>query len=52
MSEIMACYKYFNQKALPNAMKKGFAGVIEGLDLYNFGKYTKQIRNVANMGTS
>lgn len=49
MSEIMAAYKFFNTKALPNAMKKGFATTIEGLDLYNFGKYTKQIRDVANM---
>lgn len=49
MSEIMAAYKFFNDKALPNAMKKGFAHTIENLDLYNFGKYTKQIRDVANM---
>lgn len=49
MSEIMAAYKFFNSKALPNSMKKGFAETIENLDLYNFGKYTRQIRDVANM---
>lgn len=49
MAEIMACYKFFNSKALPNAMKKGFASAIENFDLYQFGKYTKQIRDVANM---
>lgn len=50
MSEIMACYKFLNpNKSLPNSMKKGFASAIEGMDLYAFGKYTKQIRDVANM---
>ncbi|GEM_PF-1915135 len=49
MSEIMAYYKLNNNKSLPASMKKGFAMTIEGLDLYNFGKYTKQIRDVANM---
>ena len=50
MSEIMACYKFLNPaKSLPNSMKKGFANAIEGMDLYAFGKYTKQIRDVANM---
>lgn len=49
MSEIMACYKMLNNKSLPNAMKKGFASVIENSTLYEFGKYTKQIRDVANM---
>lgn len=49
MNEIMSFYKLNNNKSLPASMKKGFASVIEGLDMYNFGKYTKQIRDVANM---
>lgn len=49
MSEIMAAYKFFNKKSLPNSMKKGFATTIENSSLYEFGKYTKQIRDVANM---
>lgn len=49
MNEIMSFYKLNNNKSLPASMKKGFASVIENLDLYNFGKYTKQIRDIANM---
>ncbi len=49
MSEIMGAYKLMGGKSLPASMKRAFARNIENTSLYNFGKYTKQIRDVSNM---
>lgn len=49
MSEIMGAYKLMGGRSLPASMKRAFARNIENTSLYNFGKYTKQIRDVANM---
>lgn len=35
--------------ALPNAMKKGFANVIENLDTYQMAKYRNTIINISNL---
>lgn len=38
-----------NGKSLPNAMKKGFASVLENLDTYQLAKYKKSVIDIANL---
>ena len=39
MTEILAYYRSTGEKAIPNAMKKGFAEKLTSLDAYRLGKY-------------
>ena len=48
ITEIVACHLGRKQK-LTNAMKKGFASVIESLDTYLLAKYKKSIIDIANL---
>lgn len=49
MSEIKEVYNALNTTTLSNAMKKGFASVIENLDNYQLSKYKKSIIDIANL---
>lgn len=49
MAEMIAAYKFFFNKSLPNAMKKGFAKNLESLDAYSLLKYKKAVIDTANM---
>lgn len=49
MSEIKEIYDAISKSTLTNAMKKGFADVIENLDSYSLLKYKKTIRDIANL---
>lgn len=49
MSEIKAAYEALTGKPLSNAMKKGFASVIENLDTYQLAKYKKTVIDIANL---
>lgn len=49
MSEIKDVFAALNQTTLTNAMKKGFASVIESLDTYQIGKYKKTVIDIANL---
>lgn len=49
MSEIKDAYSALNTGTLSNAMKKGFAKVIESLDTYQMCKYKKTVIDIANL---
>lgn len=49
MAEIAAVYNALNDGVLTNAMKKGFASVIENLDGYQLTKYRKSIIDISNL---
>ena len=49
MNEIKDIFLALNEAKLTNAMKKGFASVIEGLDTYALAKYKKSLIDVINM---
>ena len=50
MSEIKDVYDALNANAtLANAMKKGFASAIEGMDTYQMGKYRSTVIDIANL---
>ena len=50
MSEIKDVYDALNANAtLANAMKKGFASVIESMDTYQMGKYRSTVIDIANL---
>ena len=49
MTEIKAVYNALNKTILSNAMKKGFASVIENLDGYQLTKYKKNIIDMSNL---
>lgn len=49
MSEIKDVYSALNEGTLSNAMKKGFAKVIESLDGYILAKYKKSIIDISNL---
>ena len=49
MNEIKDVFLALNKAKLTNAMKKGFASVIEGLDTYALAKYKKSLIDVINM---
>lgn len=49
MTEIKDVYNALNSATLSNAMKKGFASVIESLDTYLLAKYKKSIIDIANL---
>ena len=49
MAEIAAVYNALNNGVLTNAMKKGFASVIENLDGYQLAKYRKSIIDISNL---
>lgn len=49
MTEIAAVYDALNKGVLSNAMKKGFASVIENLDGYQLAKYKKNIIDMSNL---
>lgn len=49
MTEIAAVYNALNDGVLTNAMKKGFASVIENLDGYQLAKYRKNIIDISNL---
>ena len=49
MAEIVAVYNALNDGVLTNAMKKGFASVIENLDGYQLAKYRKSIIDISNL---
>ena len=49
MSEIKDVFLALNKSKLTNAMKKGFARTIEGLDTYALAKYKKSLIDVINM---
>ena len=49
MTEIKAVYDALNKAVLSNAMKKGFASVIENLDGYQLTKYKKNIIDMSNL---
>ena len=50
MTEIKEVYNALNPKStVANAMKKGFASVIEGLDTYQLSKYRKNIIDISNL---
>ena len=49
MTEIAAVYNTLNSGVLTNAMKKGFASVIENLDGYQLTKYKKNIIDISNL---
>lgn len=50
MQEIKDAYNALNPNAiLSNAMKKGFAKVIESLDTYQLSKYRKSIIDISNL---
>lgn len=48
MLEIMACYMHFNKgKAIPSAMKRGFALALEQADKYELAKYQGKGKQVS-----
>lgn len=49
MSEIKDVYAALNKGALSNAMKKGFASVIEQSDAYQLSKYRRTVIDIANL---
>ena len=49
MTEIAAVYNALNDGILTNAMKKGFASVIENLDGYQLAKYKRSIIDISNL---
>ncbi len=49
MTEIAAVYNALNNGILTNAMKKGFASVIENLDGYQLSKYKRSIIDISNL---
>ena len=49
MSEIKDAYFALTNTPLSNAMKKGFASVIEKLDTYSLAKYKKNIIDISNL---
>lgn len=49
MSEIKDVYNTISSSTLTNAMKKGFAKVIENLDTYQLAKYRKTIIDISNL---
>ena len=49
MNEIKDVFLALNKSKLTNAMKKGFAKTIEGLDTYALAKYKKSLIDVINM---
>ena len=49
MTEIKTVYDTLNKTILSNAMKKGFASVIENLDGYQLTKYKKNIIDMSNL---
>lgn len=49
MSEIKEVYDALNKATLTNAMKKGFASVIENLDTYQMAKYKKTVIDISNL---
>ena len=49
MNEIKDVFLALNKSKLTNAMKKGFARTIEGLDTYALAKYKKSLIDVINM---
>lgn len=49
MTEIKTVYDVLNKAVLSNAMKKGFASVIENLDGYQLTKYKKNIIDMSNL---
>lgn len=49
MNEIKDVFLALNTAKLTNAMKKGFASVIEGLDTYALAKYKNSLIDVINM---
>ena len=46
MTEIAACYFHEYGKPMPNAMKKGFAAALSGLDEYKLAKYRMEGKDV------
>jgi hypothetical protein len=49
MSEIKDVYCALNKSALSNAMKKGFAAILEALDTYQLAKYSDTAIDIANL---
>ena len=49
MSEIKEVYNALNKGVLSNAMKKGFASVLENADAYQLAKYSKTVIDIANL---
>lgn len=49
MAEIIAVYSSSNKCKLTNAMKKGFAKVLQDADDYTLLKYKKAVKNVLNL---
>jgi len=49
MSEIKDVYAALNKSPLSNAMKKGFAKVLESLDTYQLAKYKNTVIDIANL---
>lgn len=49
MSEIKEVYNALNKSTLSNAMKKGFASVLENADSYQLAKYSKTVIDIANL---
>jgi len=49
MSEIVACFTALNNKAITNAMKKGFKSALERMDSYTLLKYKSSILDVINL---
>lgn len=49
MSEIKDAYEALTGKPLSNAMRKGFAAVLENADTYQLAKYSKTAIDIANL---
>lgn len=49
MTEIKDVYASLNTSPLSNAMKKGFASVLENLDTYSLAKYRNTVIDIANL---
>ena len=49
MSEILGAFSSLNKSKLTNAMKKGFASVLENVDSYQILKYKKTAYDVMNL---
>ena len=49
MAEIVACFSALNNTKVTNAMKKGFADVLEKLDAYSLLKYKSSMIDVINL---
>jgi len=49
ISEIVAVYSSMNTKGITNAMKKGFASALEGMNTYSILKYKSSLLDVINL---